>query len=221
MATEVLELCKLPDSFDIERMKQYVHNYMESRVSYYMEKGRPPFIEDEFSEYFTAKCTNGTEIGGGNCAMDVKFGDIGIDAMCVTMKGHTSNEKSLIQYFTDLDSLFNDKKDIDAVNIFKQQYYNKLQNVKDKKGLSDLYILAFISTNKDIYLAYFKINLEKINDISSGGFVDNSSVNIIVDKFINPIYGNVKLYKSKKRLELRLQKDIINSDLVVKVYSMP
>ena len=35
--------------------------------------------------------------------------------------------------------------------------------------------------------------------------------NISIENFIDIKVGNVKLYKSKKRLELRLSKDIINN----------
>lgn len=41
---------------------------------------------------------------------------------------------------------------------------------------------------------------------------------ILIDNFIDKKLGDVKLYKSKKRLELRLCKDIINSDCSVKLY---
>ena len=34
---------------------------------------------------------------------------------------------------------------------------------------------------------------------------------INIKNFIDDKYGNVKLYKSKKRLELRIKKDVINS----------
>jgi hypothetical protein len=45
-----------------------------------------------------------------------------------------------------------------------------------------------------------------------------SKKNIIIDNFIDEEYGNVKLYKSKKRLELRLCKNIIDSEYSIKIY---
>jgi hypothetical protein len=107
----VLTLCEMPKSLDIEKMKELVSSYMKSRTEYYKHKGRSPFVEDEFSEYFTAQTTQGTEIGGGSCGMDVKTSiNEGIDAMCVIMNGTTSNEKSLMQNFSssgaNLDTLF-------------------------------------------------------------------------------------------------------------------
>ena len=227
---EVLELCKIPESINIGMMTEFINKYMESRVSYYREKKRSPFIEDEFSEFYTAKCSNGIEIGGGSCAMDVQTKENeGIDAICVIMNKNSSNEKSLIQNFSssgvDLDTLFRDKKDSEAIELYLAQYLNKLKDVKNKKKLKELYILAFISTKNDVHMVCFKINLESIKNVTSGGFVKtkagkaDKNVNIIVNNFINPSYGNVKLYKSKKRIELRLLPAVLNSEHAVKVYS--
>ena len=226
MAFEVLELCKLPESLNIAQMKELIHEYMTPRVSYYCEKKRSPYVEDELSEYFTAKSTNGVEIGSGSCAMDIQTKDNeGIDAMCVIMNNNGSNEKSLIQNFSssgvDLDTLFKEKRDNEAVKLYMDQYSKKLHDVKEGKKLTDLYILSFVSTYNEVFLTCFKIKLENIKHVSSGGFIKNSSVNILVNNFINPRYGNVKLYKSKKRLELRLKPDVLNTEYAVKIYTMP
>jgi len=228
MTSQVLELCSLPACVNLEEMRAHINTYMASRVAYYRDKKRAPFIEDEFSEYYTAKTTGGIEIGGGSCAMDVQTkNNEGIDAMCVVMKKSGSNEKSLIQNFgasgSDLDTLFKEKKDGEAVQLYVLEYSKKLQDVKKEKGLGDLYILAFVSTNEDVFLVSFKLNLENIKDVSSGGFVKNKGdvKNIIINNFINPAYGNVKLYKSKKRMELRLLPDVLKSELVVKIFTMP
>jgi hypothetical protein len=226
--SEVLTLCRLPDSIDIAKMKENVSGYMESRKAYYKKKNRAPFIEDEFSEFYTADVTSGEEIGGGSCGMDVKTSmHEGIDAMCVIMNTHASNEKSLMQNFrasgANLDGLFRERKDTEAVALFANQYAAKIQKVKNDRGLSDLYILAFVSTVKDVYLVCFKMSLDNVQHVSSGGFVNSQAencVNIKVTNFINPLYGNVKLYKSKKRLELRLLPAVLASEHAVKIYTM-
>lgn len=41
---------------------------------------------------------------------------------------------------------------------------------------------------------------------------------IMIDNFINNEFGNLRLYKSKKRLELRLCKEIINNECSIKLY---
>ena len=160
--------------------------------------------------------------------MDVKTVDNeGIDVMCVILNKNSTNEKSLIQNFSssgsNLDNLFNKRQDTIAVELFKEQYTTKLNNVKKEKGLADLYILSFVSTNTEVYIVCLKINLENMKYVFSGGFVNkesNSCVNINVSNFINSSYGSVKLYKSKKRMELRLKPEVIEHDYSIKLYSM-
>jgi hypothetical protein len=223
----VLEICKIPDSLNIEQMKKLIKGYMEPRKEYYQSDKRPCMYEDDFSEYHTALCTGGIRIGGGSCGMDVKTGmNEGIDTMCVIMNKPHSNEKSLIQNFSEsgenLDHLFHEKNHITAVGLFVENYSKKLLKCKTDKSLNELYILAFISTNTEVHMICFKINLGNLKNVSSGGFVGNKdkSVNIIVNNFINSTYGNVRLYKSKKRMELRLHRAILQHEHTVKIYNM-
>lgn len=226
--TYVLTLCPIPESINIEKIKEMVNEYMGPRVKFYKHKNRSPYIEADFSEYFTAKASEGEEIGRGHCGTDVKSKDNeGFDATCVIMNKDMSNEKSLIQNFTssgsNLDTLFNEKKDEEAILLYMNDYSNKLQKVKKDKNLKKQYILAYISTSKDIYLACFKMNISKIQNVKSGGFVENKKncVNIIIDNFIDPNIGRVNLYRSKKRLELRLKQNLLHEEYVHKIYSMP
>lgn len=227
--SEVLELCKIPDSLNIEQIKEHISKYLAPLLPFYSEEKCGLKIHSTYSEYYTAKSTDGIKIGAGNCAMDViTKNNEGIDTMCVIQdeKKRESNEKSLMQNFSvagkNLDTLFKDKKDAEAVQFYGSGYLQKLQKAKDKYLLKELYILAFISTKKDVSLVCFKLNLENIKKISSGGFVKNfqGEKNIIINNFINPSYGNVKLYKSKKRMELRLNIDILKSEYAVKIYTI-
>jgi hypothetical protein len=226
--TNVLTLCPIPESINIDKITEEIENYMIPRKPFYKSTKRYPYIEDEFSEYFTATSSSGCEIGRGHCGMDVKTkNNEGVDAMCVIMNKDISNEKSIIQNFassgSNLDTLFKEKKDDEAVELFMNDYKKKLENVKHDKNLTDMYILAYISTNVDIYLACFKIDISRIPFVSSGGFVKGQKeicVNIIVDNFIDSKIGKVTLYKSKKRVELRFKKEILQEKYVHKIYSM-
>ncbi len=227
--TNVLTLVEMPKSINIETIKNNIEKYIEPRKDFYKVKKRCPFIEDEFSEYFTELASSGEHIGSGHCAMDVKTcSNEGVDAMCVVMNGNFTNEKSLIQNFktsgANLDNLFTEKKDNEAITLFMNDLKNKLINVKENKKLDNLYILSYISTNLNIYIACFKIDIDNIQYVNSGGFIKNKTekenVNIQVNNFISPKIGKVNLYKSKKRVELRLSKSILDNENVVKVYSM-
>jgi len=78
-----------------------------------------------------------------------------------------------------------------------------------------------LNKNNNVYLVSFKIILDNIKNVKSDGFVDNyinKYVNINIINFINHKYGKVNLYKSKKRVELRLYENILNNDYIVKIY---
>lgn len=62
-----------------------------------------------------------------------------------------------------------------------------------------------------------KLNKEKICNMKFSGFT-KSCKNISIENFIDNEFGNVKLYKSKKRLELRLKKNIIDNYCCIKLY---
>ena len=62
-----------------------------------------------------------------------------------------------------------------------------------------------------------KLKPEKILNMKYSKF-SKTCKNILIENFIDDEIGNVQLYKSKKRLELRLCKDIINNCYSIKLY---
>lgn len=126
----VLTLCPIPEFINVNKIKEKIFEYIEFRIEFYRSKNRPLFVEDEFGEYFIAISSDGCEIGGGNCGMDViTKNNEGIDATCIIMKQNISNEKSLIQNFIssglNLDTLFIEKKDEKIVELFMNEYKKK------------------------------------------------------------------------------------------------
>lgn len=220
----VLEPCELPSSIDINKLREYASTYMLSRKEFYTETKRPIYIEDEFSEWWTAKASGGDQIGKGNTAIDVitQFKE-GIDVMCVIMNdGGQTNEKSLMQNFItagcDLDSLFKNKEDTSAINLFMNKLNKKLTDAHKKHELCELYILAYISSPNSIDACCFKYNIDLIGSVISCGFTKQGQ-SIMVGKFIDEKFGNVKLYKAKKRIELRLSKSCITDNpFAIKIY---
>lgn len=221
----VLTMCPLPSCVNIDILREEVRKYMLPRISFYERTNRSLYIEDEFSEYFTSLATGGCEIGRGNIGMDVKTstGD-GIDAMCVIMNHGVSNEKSIIQNFKssgcNLDMLFETKNDHEAVALFMADYKRKLEKVTHEKKLKRLYILAYISTDKEVYLACLMISPSNIENVCSGGFVKSGCVNIVINRFMDDVFGKVTLYKSKKRVELRFKKEILQHPHIVKLFEL-
>lgn len=221
----VLRQVPIPSYLNIEMIKNYVGAYMIPRMDFYRNTNRSLYIEDEFSEWWTAKATNGVEIGRGSSGMDVKTStNDGIDAMCVIMNSNGSNEKSLSQNFSvagaQLDQFFSERRDVDALKLFTDGYSEKIRKVREENELRSLYIIAYVSTFTDIYAVCFELNESRIHEVSSGGFVAGGERNIVANGFIDPSEGNVKLYKSKKRLELRLNRSVISSPHTLKLWSL-
>jgi hypothetical protein len=219
----VLEPCEIPSSIDKNKLKEYVCNYILPRQEFYIKTNRPLYIEDEFSEWWIEKASGGYPVGKGNGATDViTSSKEGIDVMCVIMNSNQTNEKSLIQNFNtagcDLDSLFKNKEDTSAINLFMDDLKKKLLDVRAKYQLCELYILAYISLQNSIYVCCFKYNIDLIGNIISSGFTKQGQ-SIMVGNFIDERFGNVKLYKAKKRLELRLSSSCVNENpFAIKIY---
>ena len=199
-----------------------VKKYVDSRLDFYKETKRNLVIEDEFSEYWLAKASNGKQIGKGSGGMDIKTStNEGIDAMCIIMNKTISNEKSLVQNFStagqNLDNLFIEKKDTEAIQLFMKTYQTKLNKTKLDYSLEKMYIIGFISLNHSVYATCFELNIDNIPNIVSGGFT-KSNKSIKINNFIDTGFGEVKLYKSKKRIELRLKSSIISQEDTIKLY---
>jgi hypothetical protein len=220
----LLEPCEIPASININLLKEYVSEYMKPRQTFYKETNRKFSIEDGFSEWWTVKASSGKQIGKGHEATDVITSNKeGIDAMCVIMNEKESNEKSLIQNFKksgfNLDSLFENKDHESAIKLFMNELKKKLLSVIVKHNLTCLYILSYISLeDSSIYVCCFKYNIDLLDNVVSSGFTKQGQ-SIIADGFIDKKYGNVKLYKAKKRMELRLDKScIIDNPFAYKIY---
>ena len=131
-----------------------------------------------------------------------------------------TGEKSLGQKFDDdnfgedgenLDGLFNSKdydKIISAwIKILKKKWG---ETTKDHK-LKNLYLINLISYKPEnkLMIVLLKINYDKLDSISKDRTTDKS---VWIKNFIDPDIGDIKIYKSKKRLELRLKpKEFINN----------
>jgi hypothetical protein len=168
------------------------------------------------SEWIVSKAIeDGEMVGGGSNNVDIICGAIGIDVSVLGLGGEFTNEKSIMQNFKrsgDLDSMFNDGKGEKAVRTFRKRLEKKYQD-----DLEEILYLIFICHKKHIYLTGLKLYPENIPNMEFVEFT-KSNKSIIIGNFIKNTYGNVKLYKSKKRLELRLSKDIIKSEYSVRVF---
>lgn len=183
-------------------------------------------ITKEFLEQWIAQACGLKTIGAGNYAIDnYKQGEYGVDVKFVSTKTNSegglvlveSNESSLAQNFKGfgnrLDQLF-ESKEFDAIlkgwiDILKL----KLQKPLKDLSLHTLYYFIFIRAGNQIHLAIAEVDTTLFDSLR----VKNSTLtSVFVDNYIEPEFGNVKIYKSKKRMELRLfAKNLQNRNLLI------
>lgn len=213
----ILEPCDIKE-LDIDPQKlarclkeDYITN---GRMEYYKSTSRENInLENGIMEFITAKCINGERVGEGHSPIDILKNDKGIDVLCVCLNGKQTNEKSIMQNFrkcgNNLDILFDTCKYQEALSLFTKEFYKKLLNAKISKNIKKLYYLAYISTNENVYMSVFKINLECISNIKYEN-ITKQKKSIKFKGFIDAKFGITTLFKSKKRLEIRLNKDILD-----------
>ena len=126
----VLEPCNINElDIDIQKLiKCLKEDYLTpGRMEYYKSTSTQNIVlEDGFMEFITAKCINGDRVGEGHCPIDVVKDDKGIDVLCVCLNGNQTNEKSIMQNFSEcgnnLDTLFDNCKYPEALSLFKKEY---------------------------------------------------------------------------------------------------
>lgn len=182
----------------------------------------------EFLENWVSQALNWRIIGAGNYPIDVysEKNKIGADVKFLSAKtdkdgnfeNGTSNETSLSQKFTrtgkNLDQLFRQRKKKAILEGWIEILVKKNDIPIADYGLDYIYYFIFIRGGDSINLAVAKVNREKIPSIKISKLTDTSA---FISGYIDDKYGNVKIYKSKKRMELRCNpKNLDNDDLLIK-----
>jgi hypothetical protein len=217
--TFILEPVKFPDFINLEILKEYVKKDINSNTEYFDDLKITYKISDpKKAEWVLNKSLKkGKLVGNGSTNVDIISEKNAIDVSVLTLNGNYTNEKSIMQNFSecnDLDSLFVNKDGNKAVDIFKNKFTNKC---KFEDENTKMYYMIFICKDKNIYMSSLLLNSKNISEMKCSSFT-KSCKNILIDNFIESKYGNVRLYKSKKRLELRLHKNILDLDCTVKLF---
>ncbi len=157
---------------------------------------------------------------------DIKMLSIDVIADGSILPGN-SGEASLGQKFKgpgiNLDSLFTNGNFEEIKNEWLALYESKFETVKERyPEIEEIYYFFILrpgiqDVNTNFYIAGARINLERLSEVTidSGRTTVNS---VYLNNFIANIYGNTKIYKAKKRLELRLNaKQWDDDDLIIKI----
>ncbi len=124
----------------------------------------------------------------------------------------SSGEASLGQKFTgpgiDLDTWFAQKEYEKIKDNWVNLYNEKYNSIKDKYEINKIYYFFILRPGRqvegaDFYFTGAVINLDNLHKIEVNN-KKTTSKSVFLNYFIDNDYGNIKIYKAKKRLELRL-----------------
>ena len=227
MVLEALDKKEINEIFDINSKKILNFLLQKTIISYPeflpSQKETYLYLEKKQCEQWIVQCLGLNPVGEGNYPIDGTRDKNGYDVSSLSL-GQTpktkkmnsqTGEKSLGQKFEDenfgelddtLDQLFLNKEGTKIVDAWKTILKKKWINTIKEKNLDTLFLvnLVIYKIEAKFYVFLLKINHEKLERIEKGEFSKKGS-SIDVKNIIDTKYGNVKIYKAKKRLELRLK----------------
>jgi len=184
------------------------------------QKKLPIQIPKEHLEQWIVQALNVKPIGAGSYPVDVVGVNWAADIKMISCKldkngdltNGDSGETSLAQKFSDsifgkttLDNLFKEEKYefiLDKwLEIFKEKYDIL---VKDYPNVKSTYYFIVLRAGSKFYLTGLKVELNNLENVTLDK-KRTTSKSIFENGFIDKKYGYCKIYKSKKRLELRLK----------------
>ena len=224
MVLEEVDVDELNQIFD-ENSKEVINYLLQRTVLAYPEflpgqNDTALYLEKKQCEQWLVQALGLKPVGEGSYPIDGISDKNGYDVSSLAisqtaaglMKTQTG-EKSLGQKFADnnfgdygdnFDSLFQTGNYEKIILAWKKILKKKWKKAITDHNLDKLYLLNLLlyKAKKKLYVVLFKINLSKINDMQKG---EPSKASIKIKNFIDDALGNLKIYKSKKRMELRLK----------------
>lgn len=184
------------------------------------ENDLPIQIPKEHIEQWVVQALGAKPAGAGSYPIDVRTVNWGADIKMLSCKidkdGNLTNadsgETSLAQKFSDenfgsgntLDKLFSDKRFEFIWEKWKEIIVGKYKKVEIDFNIKEIYYFIMLRAGIDFHLCGLKVNLSILNNTSINN--ERSTNNSIwIKNFIDDEFGHVKIYKAKKRLELRLK----------------
>lgn len=180
-------------------------------------------IPKEYLEQWCVQAINAKPVGAGSYPVDIIKNNWGADIKSLACsldkngnldKGDTG-EASLAQKFTgageDLDSLFKNSLYDEIKDKWLDIVKNKNNLVKVEKNLDNLYYFIFLRGNHKYYLCGFEVLIDNLSEVTIN-YDKTTSSSVFLDNYIEPKYGYTKIYKAKKRLELRLKAKTLVED---------
>lgn len=180
----------------------------------------PIQIPKEHIEQWIVQALGAKPLGAGSYPVDVMTDTWAADVKMLSCKidedGNLTNsdsgETSLAQKFGDgnfgdgntLDTLFS-KKEFEFIwEKWQEILKNKYLKVKQEKGIDNIYYFIVLRAGNKFHLCGIKVNLNNL-DKTTVNKIRSTNDSIWIENFIDDEFGHVKIYKAKKRFELRLK----------------
>jgi hypothetical protein len=231
------ELLGFLDEKSKEIIKYFIIKSLFSQPEPKIGQRQPPIqIPKEHIEQWFTQALDVKPVGAGSYPIDIynereKWGaDIKMLNIKLSRTGEVtssdSGEASLGQKFEgpgiNLDALFKMKKYEEIKDEWVKLYYEKYVSLSKNYPISKIYYLFILRPGvqvqgADFYFTGAVIDLKKLNGIE----VNNNRTtkkSVFLNNFIDNEYGNTKIYKAKKRLELRLHpKKWVENNMALKI----
>jgi hypothetical protein len=201
---------------------------------YKSKESLPIQIPKEHLEQWFVQALQVEAVGAGSYPIDVlKPNEWGADVKMLSCKVDKSNkltngdsgETSLAQKFKgtgiSLDDMFKQEQYQEIIDGWTSIWRDKLLNVRADKSIERIYYFFFLrGSKKESYICAFEVNIDSINTSTITQRDKNSEIkqSVFLNGVIDEKYGNAKIYKAKKRLELRLRpKNLLEDGFLITI----
>jgi len=216
------ELNSFFSKYSLKVIHYFINTSLFAQPEVYPDRESLPIqIPKEHLEQWFVQALQVESVGAGSYPVDIlkpnKWGaDVKMLSCKVDKNGNLTNgdsgETSLAQKFkstgVSLDDMFKQKQYQEIINGWISIWRDKLLNVKFDKNIDKIYYFFFLRGGKrESYICAFEVNVDNISipNITQRDKDNQIKQSIFLDGIIDSRYGNAKIYKSKKRLELRLK----------------
>ena len=174
----------------------------------YIKQGRPASMGKELWEYAVADSIVGaTWCGAGKSIVDVRIGDsIGIDVKSLQKGEHSTTEASMYQYLqVERVAEHFQKQDKQALwNMFVDGWLSKVRSIPN------YYLLGIVKDKNTLgcQLVGFRIENKNMNYLEES--CDFSKESMKIKSLADTALIDIKVYKGKTRMEMRLKDKLFN-----------
>jgi hypothetical protein len=229
------ELNNFFSEYSLKVIQYFMNTSLFSQPEVYKDKASLPIqIPKEHLEQWFVQALQVEAVGAGSYPIDIlKDNEWGADVKMLSCKvdkddnltNGDSGETSLAQKFVgtgiSLDDMFKKEQYQEIINGWISIWKDKLVKVKTDKNIDNIYYFFFLrGSKKESYICAFEVDINNINTEIITQRDENSEIkkSVFLNGVIDAKYGNSKIYKSKKRLELRLKpKNLLDDGFLITI----